>query len=248
MSIIYVLIAVNLNFLFFIISIIYKTWTIQRQRDLFEFEQEKLLLKQRIDIGNDLHDNLGSTLSSLHIYSSIAMRCIDDSPSKVMENLKNISTVTNTIMNQINDVIWSISPKNTNVSLLSSRIKDYFIDIFDSSNIICNYNVDQNAEFLITGIKARKNMLLIIKESINNAIKYSKCDLIKLTIIKENQNIKLAIEDNGIGIGKPDFSKGNGLTNLKSRTDELNGYFFVKNIHPNGTLIECLFPITSISL
>ena len=149
-------------------------------------------------------------------------------------------------MHQINDVVWSISPIETNVSLLSTRLKDSFVDVFDLSEIKCIYKVDEETESMITGVLARKNMLLIAKEAINNAVKYSQADLLHFTIKSQHEKLVLSIEDNGLGIGEVDFKKGKGLSSMKSRCEKLNGFFSIRNIQPSGTLVECVFPITSI--
>jgi signal transduction histidine kinase len=58
----------------------------------------------------------------------------------------------------------------------------------------------------------------------------------------------MAIEDNGKGIGVLNFDKGNGLSNLKHRANQLNGHFSIESLKSGGTLVECMIPLTSISL
>ncbi len=241
-----VMLGINIQLLFFTFSLLYKFWSDDKEKRFLKFQQEQDLLMQRLEISNDLHDNLGSTLSSLNIYSGIAIENIEKNPMLAKFNLVKITKVTQKVMHQINDVVWSISPKETNVSLLSTRLKDSFVDVFDLSQIKCIYSVDEETESMITGILARKNMLLIAKEAINNAVKYSQADLLHFTIKKQDENIILSIEDNGVGIGEVDFTKGKGLSSMKLRCEKLDGFFSVTNIIPKGTLVECIFPLTSI--
>lgn len=243
---IFVMFGINIQLLFFTFSLLYKFWVDDKEKRVLKFQQEQDLLTQRLEISNDLHDNLGSTLSSLNIYSGIAIENIEKNPMLAKFNLVKITKVTQKVMHQINDVVWSISPKETNVSLLSTRLKDSFVDVFDLSQIKCIYSVDEETESMITGILARKNMLLIAKEAINNAVKYSQADLLHFTIKKQDENIILSIEDNGVGIGEVDFTKGKGLSSMKLRCEKLDGFFSVTNIIPKGTLVECIFPLTSI--
>ena len=243
-----VMVGVNLNFFFFTVSMVYEMW--KNLRDLSKIELEKAieLYQQRVDISNDLHDDLGATLSSLHIYSSIAQKYVDVNPVKTRANLDHISKNVFTLMEKINDVIWSVSTKQSNVSLLSTRIKDCFVNIFDAAGIKCTYEIDENLETGITGLKARKLLLLFAKEAINNAIKHSCASSIRFSIQKSNDNLLMAIKDNGKGIGDLNFDKGNGLSNLKHRADQLNGHFSIETLKSGGTLVECMIPLTSISL
>ena len=132
--------------------------------------------------------------------------------------------------------------------MLSTRIKDCFVNIFDAAGINCTYEIDEIIETGITGLKARKLLLLFAKEAINNAIKHSGASKMRFSIQKSNDNLLMSIEDNGKGIGDLDFNKGNGLTSLKHRADQLNGHFSIETLKSGGTLVECMIPITNISL
>ena len=244
----YVMIAVNLNLFLFTISMVYEMWKNNKELTKLDLENARELYQQRFEISNDLHDDLGSTLSSLHIYSSIARKHVGVNPVQVRENLDLISVNVFTLMEKINDVIWSVSTKQSNVSLLSTRIKDCFVNIFDAAGIKCTYEIDENIESGITGLKARRLLLLFAKEAINNAIKHSGANSIRFAIQKSNDYLIMSIEDNGRGIGDLDFTKGNGLSNLKHRADQLNGHFSIETLKSGGTLVECMIPITSISL
>lgn len=244
----YVLIGVNFNFIFFNLVTIYGMWQDLNAMVKKELDKAKELYQQRVDISNDLHDDLGATLSSLHIYSSIAEKYVEENPVKARANLNLISANVFTLMEKINDVIWSVSSKQSNVSLLSTRIKDCFVNIFDAAGIKCVYEINEKIESEITGLKARKLLLLFAKEAINNAIKHSCADTIRFAIQKSNDNLQMSIEDNGVGIGNLNFTKGNGLSNLKHRADQLNGHFSIETLKPSGTLVECFIPLTNISL
>ena len=244
----FVLIGVNVNFLFFNVVTIYGMWQDLNSMVKKELDKARELYQQRVEISNDLHDDLGATLSSMHIYSGIAEKYVFIDPVKTKVNLDLISKNVFTLMEKINDVIWSVSTKQSNVSLLSTRIKDCFVDIFDAAGIKCIYQIEENIELRITGLKARKLLLLFAKEAINNAIKHSGATEIKFSMLQSNDNLLMSIQDNGIGIGDLDFTKGNGLSNLEHRAAQLNGHFLISNLKPNGTSVECMIPITSISL
>jgi signal transduction histidine kinase len=244
----FVLIGVNINFFFFSLVTIYGMWQEIKSMAKLELENARELYQQRVDISNDLHDDLGATLSSLHIYSSIAQKYVEENPVKARVNLDLISSNVFTLMEKINDVIWSVSSKQSNVSLLSTRIKDCFVNIFDAAGIKCTYDIDESIEMSITGLKARKFLLLFAKEAINNAIKHSGAKAIRFAIQKSNDKLLMSIEDNGVGIGDLDFTKGNGLSNLKHRADQLKGHFSIETLQPRGTLVECMIPLTNISL
>jgi signal transduction histidine kinase len=99
-------------------------------------------------------------------------------------------------------------------------------------------------------MEKRKNLYLIFKEAINNAFKYSGCSAIKVVIINSNKQIKMSVKDNGVGFdvkgeiaGDKLSLSGNGLRNMKSRAEEMNGKLLLESIPGEGTEIKLSIPI-----
>jgi two-component system NarL family sensor kinase len=88
---------------------------------------------------------------------------------------------------------------------------------------------------------------LIAKEAINNILKHAKSSNIDISLHAEESNIVLKIQDNGIGIrdAENNFS-GNGLRNMKFRTEKMNGTLTIKSEKEKGTIISCIVPIANI--
>ncbi|KPH15061.1 sensor histidine kinase [Chryseobacterium sp. ERMR1:04] len=81
--------------------------------------------------------------------------------------------------------------------------------------------------------------MLITKEALNNIAKYSKCTEVSIIFTICETEYRLEIKDNGIGFD-PEEKKGNGIHNMKKRTEEMHGTFdlFIKN----GTSIKISIP------
>ena len=124
----------------------------------------------------------------------------------------------------------------------SSRIKNFANDILSATNINYSIQIDKQADTAIKDIGCRKNIVLITKEALNNAVKYSKAGFIAIDLKIENQSIKLSICDDGVGFTANGIT-GNGLANMKRRTEELNGVFSLKTQENAGTVISCVIPL-----
>lgn len=85
----------------------------------------------------------------------------------------------------------------------------------------------------------RKNVVLIVKEALNNIAKYSKAKEVLINFKKIEKDFVLEITDNGIGFTQ-NFSKGNGLLNMKKRAEEIGGKFEI--ISEKGTSIKITIP------
>ena len=124
---------------------------------------------------------------------------------------------------------------------LSSRMKNFANDILGSTNINYKFNVDDKIDEALTDITIRKNIILTVKEAINNVAKYSKATHLNVDIGIIDHLIYIVITDNGIGF---DISKtnGNGLGNMQNRVKELNGKFEIKTAINQGTTISVQIP------
>lgn len=245
----YVFTGLIFNFLFFNFALIYKSRGIEKEKTELEIQKQTELYKQRTEIGNDLHDDIGASLSSLHVYSTIVEKEIDRNPELARKYLKKIATGIRTVMENMNDVIWAVNFQKKDSKLFSSRLKDFNMDLFDAKNIECLYNIDTDLERKITKMLVRKNLLLISKEAINNVVKHSDASKVSITLRSNHEKLFLEIEDNGNGMipGKKS-SGGNGLHSLEVRTNQLGGELTIKNKEENeGVLIQCSIPLANIS-
>ena len=241
-----ILLGLVINFMFFVFILVYKSRQNERQKLILEIQKQEELERQRREISNDLHDDLGSVLSSLHVYSSIAYKDFTKNGNRTGYYLQKVTDGIRTAMDNMGDVIWAVRNEQENEKAFSSRIKDFFIDVFDASNIECVYEIDHSTEKAITGILSRKYLLLIAKEAINNAIKHSSASQLFIRLYPDGDMVNLEIEDNGIGFDESSFKNGNGLTSLRERTSRLQGSLLIDNVIPQGTKIRCVIPLTII--
>lgn len=206
-----------------------------------QFEQQLALEKQRNKITADLHDDIGASLSSLQVNSVVANQLMDKDVKKAKIVLEKIESQSKNIADKIGDIIWSMKPGKDEFMSISSRIKNFANDILGSTNIDFEIYVQKEVDIKIRDISTRKNIVFITKEALNNAVKYSKAQRILVSLVIINDKIILQIEDNGFGFD-PSETKGNGITNMKKRTEELLGEFSVNSSANKGTSIACVIP------
>lgn len=245
----YVFTGLIFNFLFFNFALIYKSRDIEKEKTALEVQKQTDLYQQRNEIANDLHDDIGASLSSLHVYSTIVEKEIDRNPELARRYLNKIASGIRTVMENMNDVIWAVNVQKKEAKLFSSRLKDFNMDIFDAKNIECTYNIDPELERNITRMLVRKNLLLISKEAINNVVKHSQATKVSINLKKEGDQLLLEIEDNGVGMMPSKISSGgHGLHSLEVRTQQLGGALHVTNkTEDQGVLIRTFIPLANIS-
>jgi signal transduction histidine kinase len=221
-------------------------WFIHNRRLLNhkrEFLQQKALEQQRKKITADLHDDLGATLSSLQMSSNIANRMMDEHPEQAKGIIRKIELQSQQLSDHIGDFIWSMHVDGNEFMTLSNRIKNFVSDILGNTEMQYRVNIDSNIDTSIRDVGIRKNIVLIVKEAVNNAAKYSQATHIDIELHKDEKQITLMVMDNGIGMQHVgDKVNGDGLYNMRKRTVELNGYFEIITSPNNGTTISCKIP------
>jgi signal transduction histidine kinase len=212
----------------------------------YRANQKLRVVRMQNKISQDLHDDVGSSLSSLQVYSTVARSLIDKQPAKAKEMLEKISRESSGVLENIGDIVWSMKTKREQG--LTERIKNFVADVLGASAINYTIQIEDDIEGLVKNIEARKNILLIVKEAVNNAVKYSKASNVSISIKKLVGQVCVQVSDDGAGFDKKHpAKKGDGLSNMQKRTEESGGIYQITTSIGKGTTVAALFPITKIS-
>jgi signal transduction histidine kinase len=226
---------------------------IEKDAELKEKELEKIRAiyetreQERNRIAQDLHDDVGATLSSIHVYSSVAARTLKTDPEKLTDVLGQIKENTRQVMENMSDIIWAIKANESGDLTLENKLKNYGYELLSPLNILCDYLIDKEADKRLVNMEARKNILLIAKEAMNNVAKYSRATEARIRLEFIEEELRLEISDNGKGFDEEQRHVGNGLQNMKQRGEILGGKLSVTSGKQIGTTILFWVPITKIS-
>ncbi len=191
-----------------------------------EIESERQILystqKERRRISQDMHDDLGTSLSGLHIYSEILTKKASESSK---EEHHKLVEMTKEITQKVRDIVWTLNNENDSLNNLASYCSRYAENLFD------NFPIKLKVEFRteIPSIKVngqmRKELFLCIKEALNNVLKHSKATKVTLSFAYQNDTFSVTIADNGKGVDFNKKNSGNGLNNMASRMQTIDGKF-----------------------
>ncbi len=188
----------------------------------------------RNGIARDLHDDIGSTLSSINILSQVALT---EKNGNVESYLQRIGDQSSRMMEDIGDIVWSINPNNDSMAKVVVRMREFATEILEPRNITFRFTEQLSGDLSLDADK-RKNLFLIFKESVNNAAKYSDASLLEISLVQEDHSIIMRVKDNGRGFTEHAIKPGNGLKNLQERAREVKGAIQIKSELKQGTEIE----------
>ena len=194
----------------------------------------------RNSIAHDLHDDIGSTLSSISIMSELAK---SKSP-EALTLLTSIGESTTAMQENMSDIVWSIKTENDRFENVLQRMNQFASEILEAKNIGFEFIRDESLSTYRFTMKQRKNLYLFFKEAINNAAKYSGAEKIWVHIYKKNHDVEMNITDNGKGFDTSGVFDGNGMTTFKKRAEELSADFNITSHLNQGTFVQLKFKIT----
>jgi len=241
-------IGLLIELIFFLMGLTYKNRTqlieqaTERERLKMENERKELEKQmavmqahqeERERISADIHDELGSGMTTIRLMSEIAKNKLKEN---VPVEVEKISNSANEVLNKMNAIIWSMNSSNDTLDSLVSYIRAYSIEYFDATPIECKVMTPETIPFKeLTGDK-RRNVFLCVKETLNNTLKHSKATKVNINI-ETSVKLKINIADNGTGIDAEKIHRfGTGLKNIERRMNAIGGTYTISN--NNGTITK----------
>jgi PAS domain S-box-containing protein len=204
---------------------------------------QDMIENERLQLSRDLHDVVGQRLAALNFYCSWLR-------TKIGDKVEGIDTAMNDIENILNDTIkcvvemsYGLRPDILDELGLCSAVEWQIAEFRRNFNIECSFH------FLPSGIDVDKKHSLavfrIIQEALTNILRHSKATRASVGINMKNNNLRVVIRDNGIGIDPAILTslKSLGLIGMKERARAFGGEVYFTNLKGGGTRILALFPL-----
>ncbi|MDO8899124.1 MAG: histidine kinase, partial [Bacteroidales bacterium] len=204
-------------------------------------EQKELtrMQNERLRISRELHDNIGSYLT---LISASLEQLSETEHNTFQQKVPALRNVISTGMRELRRTVWMLNKTAVSVDELALQLRDFFKPL-NQSGIKISVQTSGNTDQTISDIQST-HLFRIIQESVNNACKYAACSKINVKIeADENKRLHFSISDDGKGFDESTVGEGFGLTNLKSRMDELKGELKISSSSETGTVILGVFNI-----
>jgi signal transduction histidine kinase len=195
---------------------------LEKQMAIMEAQQQ-----ERNRISADMHDELGSGVTAIRLMSEIVRAKMKDS---TLPEIDKISNSANDLITKMNTIIWTMSSSNDTVENLVTYIRTSAFEFFESTGIDCRFNLPTAIPDIELSGEKRRNIFLAVKESLNNVVKHAKATSVVIDVKVQDRRLSITIQDNGVGIDFDTIRRfGNGLKNMKSRLERINGKFTIVN-------------------
>jgi signal transduction histidine kinase len=213
------------------------------QRNKISKERRKIALEQeRTRISRDLHDDLGSGLTGILMMSEQLQS--SSAKEQAGNNIEKIKQSSRQMVDQMGEIVWAMNSKNDTLENLIGYVNTYARDYLESTNINHHIQIPESIpDAMVTG-PVRRNIFLVVKESLNNISKHASATNVDMQINIEANKMKIILTDNGKGFEMGQTRRfGNGLKNMQSRMTDIKGHFHIESGIQKGTQTMISFPL-----
>jgi signal transduction histidine kinase/streptogramin lyase len=200
----------------------------------YKVAQTVKLERLRNKIASDLHDEVGSSLTRISLYSDMLEQKNGSADQK--KYLHGIHRLSREVISTMSDIVWSVDNRSDSLGDLILRMKDFANEVLSSKNIEVAFDVRNIDEKKVLDPALKQNLYLIFKESINNIVKHAEGTKVLISITNQHE-FKMEIHDNGKGFGIEGNHKGHGLRNMNRRASNINAKLDIQS-HGKGTVVQ----------
>jgi len=201
-------------------------------------KKERLLLqRERARIAMDIHDDLGSRMTQLVLHGEVAQSELP-AESSMRSHLDRICQEARDVLSTLDEILWAVNPRRDTLRDFSAYVCGYAQEFLKPTAIQCLFDVGSETSDVVLDLPIRRALLMVIKETLNNAAKYSGASELLLQITWRGRRLAVVVQDNGKGFDPKSGTQGNGLANMTQRLSELGGTCLVTSRPGGGCRIE----------
>jgi signal transduction histidine kinase len=196
----------------------------------------------RMRIASDLHDDIGSTLSQIAILSEVARAQVSPEAEGVAEPIARIGALSRESLDSMRDIVWAIDPQKDRLAHLSQRMRRLAAEVLAAHDVRFRFETAGEETDRHLGADVRREVFLVFKESLNNAVRHSLCTEVTIELRLEGSRLALTVADDGQGFDAAQGREGQGLRSMRRRAESLGGTIELVSREGGGTKVILTVP------
>lgn len=213
------------------------------RRRLAAVERQHALERERTRIAQDLHDDLGASLTEVGLLGALACRPVTP-PERMREHLGHITTKAREMVTALDEIVWAVNPKHDSVAALGQYFSEYAQQFLQPTSLRCRIEVADNLPAHPLNSEQRQNLLLAFKEALTNVVRHSQASEVAIQIGLHAGVLEVEVKDNGRGAAQPEAtSQADGLLNMRRRLDRIGGQCELRSQPGFGTAVRFRLPL-----
>ena len=196
------------------------------------------LERERARIAEDLHDDLGASLSRISLLSDMARSKPAAHPNADVEKISELASQT---LRALDEIVWAVRPGSDSLQSLVEYIAHFANEMFKGNGVRCRLDLPDNLPARSLPPEMRHNIFLIAKEALTNSIRHASAREVCVQIKATTDSFDMLIKDDGRGFnqaGPLSSVDGNGLANMHHRAEVIGGKLELQTAPGKGTFVR----------
>ena len=199
--------------------------------------------RERQRIAQDLHDDLGTSLTEINLLSTVA-RSPSATPAQVKTRLEGIAEKSHEMVKALDEIVWAVNPRNDSLPRLVNYLCLFVQEYLEPTPIRVRLDVPGELPMIPLKADQRHSLYLVVKEAVANVAKHSQASEVWLRMKYGADALELVIEDNGQGFDPAQANPDrNGLNNMQDRMTRLGGSCAISSTPGKGTCTRFKLPL-----
>ncbi|HUG09408.1 MAG TPA: two-component regulator propeller domain-containing protein [Opitutaceae bacterium] len=214
------------------------------QRKIEKMEREHEIERERARIAQDIHDDVGASLSRIAMLSQPGRRDLVE-PGRTAAMLSRIYTTAREVTRSLDEIVWAVDPRHDTLDSLVDYMGRFAQEFLTTANLRCRLDLPVEVPAWPLTAEIRHNLFLAFKEALNNVVRHASASEVRISVMLHSEFFELVVKDNGRGFDKghseqadPDrLAAGNGLANMKKRLARIGGRCEISSESGAGTSV-----------
>jgi signal transduction histidine kinase/ligand-binding sensor domain-containing protein len=222
-------------------------WKLER------LERQRAVERERARIAQDIHDDLGASLTRITLLSQSA-RGDFDNPAEAAANLDRIYGTARELTRAMDEIVWAVNPQHDTLDSLASYLGKYAQDFLGAADVSCRLDFSVQLPPWPLRAEVRHNLFLAFKEALHNVVQHAAASEVRVSLTPLGSAFSLDVADNGRGFVinvqetrlRPDsdrLARGNGIANVRRRLAAIGGHCEIRSAPGQGTQVHFVVPV-----
>lgn len=223
-------------------KVMQRTSELQQALDEVQTAFDRGQSTERKRVSADLHDEIGSALSTIAIFSDVTRRKAQKTAPDLVNELEKIGAKSREMVQTMRDTVWTLN--DNPAQNLWERMEQYSREVLSAKGIALNWQVSPHDLPNELPFLVKRNLFLGYKEAVHNVVKHAEATRLTVEVIRKLEQFELRVWDNGKGFD-PETAQanGNGLQNFQRRMTEINGSVHLTSQLGQGTRLTFMIPL-----
>ncbi len=232
------------------VGILHYVSTQRLQRQLERLRQAQALEKERSRIAQDIHDQLGASLTQVSLLGEL-VESDKDAPAEVEAHARQITQTARETTRTLDEIVWAVNPSNDTLDGLITYLCKYAQEYVAVAGLQYRLDVPGTLPGAVIPPEVRHNVYLAFKEAVTNVVRHAKATAVWVRLRLEPGVFRIEVEDNGCGMAGLDERQAltrNGLRNMRRRMEGIGGAYVAGPGAEGGTRVCLTAPLGSSTL